>query len=571
MARPAKGNVWQHADGIWRARITLDGSDRRVFLMPSVSTESAAKERAALLAECAKRLRLAGLIRSRSSRELLKELAAAKNTSAHLQIVSELCGGESVTEDTASPKSRVTFAELAEKWTSGELHRDFPDQVKAKRSVETDKLRLAKLTETIGDVPLVDFRLEDAEGAMRALPAGLKSGTRRHYGQIINRILTMAVYPCRLIERNPLPKGFLPRPGKPPVYPYLRPSEDARLLACNAVPIELRMFFGVACREGARASELARLQWSDLHLEKLGAGAIRGSVTLDQNKTDDPRSWALRPDVARALLVWKSRRNAKASDPVFIDDVVSGCIAIDRIAERFRESLVSAKVDRPALHENGENTRRIREHDLRGSFITLALANGRSEAWVSDRTGHTTSQMINRYRRKAREASELELGDWVDLADALPEFRRANGTGGSEFRHGNGMRSSEGARDESGSAGNCANQPDGALSDRFSNPLVAGSNPAGRAKRKGLENKTGSNGPAPKTSRESSDTCRNDAETLGDPVTAALADALGKAAAAGQWSVVTRLAEELEARRKARPDPAPQSADVVTLADRRRR
>jgi hypothetical protein len=39
---------------------------------------------------------------------------------------------------------------------------------------------------------------------------------------------------------------------------------------------------------------------------------------------------------------------------------------------------------------------------------------------------------------------------------------------------------------------------------------------------------------------------------MNDPVEAALAEALSKAAAAGAWEVVGQLARELEARRKAR-------------------
>jgi len=36
----------------------------------------------------------------------------------------------------------------------------------------------------------------------------------------------------------------------------------------------------------------------------------------------------------------------------------------------------------------------IRIHDLRGTFVTLALANGRPESWVMAGTGHRSSQMV---------------------------------------------------------------------------------------------------------------------------------------------------------------------------------
>jgi hypothetical protein len=46
----------------------------------------------------------------------------------------------------------------------------------------------------------------------------------------------------------------------------------------------------------------------------------------------------------------------------------------------------------------------------RATFVTLSLANGKSEAWVSARTGHRSSQMINRYRRVSQSVAELNLG-----------------------------------------------------------------------------------------------------------------------------------------------------------------
>ena len=39
------------------------------------------------------------------------------------------------------------------------------------------------------------------------------------------------------------------------------------------------------------------------------------------------------------------------------------------------------------------------------------------------RTGHTTSKMINRYRRAARSATELGLGSLRPLDEAIPELR----------------------------------------------------------------------------------------------------------------------------------------------------
>src|SRR5204862_7470897 len=142
-----------------------------------------------------------------------------------------------------------------------------------------------------------------------------------------------------------------------------------------------RLLYGFLAREGLRMGEAMGLTWKDLDL-------VRGVITLDKNKTDDARAWALNPGVVRALTAWKER-----STHAFVFADADGILDIDGIAERLRGDLKSAGQDRAELHEKGENRGRFRVHDLRGTFVTLSLANGRSETWVADRTGHTSSQM----------------------------------------------------------------------------------------------------------------------------------------------------------------------------------
>jgi len=50
------------------------------------------------------------------------------------------------------------------------------------------------------------------------------------------------------------------------------------------------------------------------------------------------------------------------------------------------------------------------------------LGNGKSESWISDRTGHKSSQMINRYKRTARTFAELQTGELTPLNEALIEL-----------------------------------------------------------------------------------------------------------------------------------------------------
>ena len=295
----------------------------------------------------------------------------------------------------AKSQQIATFKDLAEAWVNGKLHQQWPDQIAHKKDSHNDELRLNRLCKTIGDVPLDTFSLEDAEHAMKSLPAGLAPATRRHYAQVVSKVLRLAVYPCRLIKHSPLPTGFLPSTkGGSKAYSYLYPSEDAQLLACSHVPFARRLLYGVLAREGCRLGEALSLRWCDLDLE-------RRVIRLDENKTDDPRAWALSPGVAEALAATKPK-DVAAETLVFE--------GIDHPAARFRADLQTAGIDRPELFERSHARRRIRIHDLRATFVTLSLANGRTEAWVCDRTGHRSSIMVNRYRRQARQATELELG-----------------------------------------------------------------------------------------------------------------------------------------------------------------
>ena len=298
----------------------------------------------------------------------------------------------------------LTLADLGKAWTTNEIAAAHPDHVRAKRSAPKDAERLAVLCRSVGKVPVRSFTLAHAKLAMAALPRGLSSATRRQYAQILVRLMNLAVYPLEIIDRSPLPRGFLPKVTRAKATAWLYPAEDARLLACTRIPLARRVLYGVLAREGLRCGDALGLQWTDLDLE-------RGAIRLDTNKTDDPRAWALAPGVAKALEQWQTR---SASDRVF-----SGVLNEGRLAEAFRADLALAKVDRPELFERSASRVPIRVHDLRATFVTLALANGRSESWVSDRTGHRSSVMIQQYRRAARTAAELDLGELAPLDRAL--------------------------------------------------------------------------------------------------------------------------------------------------------
>ncbi|WP_437323586.1 tyrosine-type recombinase/integrase [Sorangium sp. So ce381] len=416
----------------WTARLSLGEAGRRTFSLPTCRTEHDANARLEVLADLSRHLLAAGQIVLGLP---LLEQAAAREGSALRDVrlaINHLCRGEA----RARASGETTFAEFAERVLSGKLAEQYPDHVKAIRTADKYEQRLGHVLEVLGPVPLVRFTLDHADHAMSRLPAHLEPGSRRNIAIVIHRLLALAAYPARIIAHNPLPRGWIPKIENNKAKGYLYPDEDQRLMRSQMVPLCFRIYYGFLTREGMRADEAGTLEWSDVDLD-------RGAVVLDENKTDDPRAWALSPDVVRALRayreLWPDNRR------VFVGpkgDPLPGCHG----AERFREHLQRAGVDRPELFETTESRLNIRLHDTRATFITIKLANGRTETWISDRTGHKSSGQIHHYKRAARKIAELGLGDFAPLDEVIPELR---GKGGSV---GGGHTASAGADTGSASA-----------------------------------------------------------------------------------------------------------------------
>ncbi len=308
-----------------------------------------------------------------------------------------------------------TVRELGEQWTSGLLARRHPDHVKAKKDTDADRNLLERYVyPVIGDMPVAAVKIDDCERVMRSIPESnprrqdgrpLSVATRRHIAQSMHRLFSLALYPMRLISESPVPRGFLPKLGPPKPKQYLYPNEDAKLLGCQAVPVVYRLLYGVIAREGLRYGEAVGLAWADLDLE-------RGILRLDKNKTDDPRSWALDPSVVEALRRWKAQGRGESGPFKSVPEN-------RRQAAQLRDHLLLSGVDRSELHETTAERARMRAHDLRATFVTLSLANGRTETWVQDRTGHKSSTMVARYRRAARTLADVGVGPLQPLMEVL--------------------------------------------------------------------------------------------------------------------------------------------------------
>ena len=288
-----------------------------------------------------------------------------------------------------------------------------------------------------------------------------------------------------------------------------------------------------------------------------GRSLVHNRVDLDENKTDKPRSWDIRPDVLAAVAIWRKhlRKDAETSDRVFADDDGMG-LNVDHLATQLRDDLtLRAKVDRTKLFIGSKNRMRLRAHDLRATFVTVSLASGRTWEWCQARTG-LGDAMKQRYRRTAATWIAQQQGDLAPMHLTIPELaelitpRLLHGGGSTLAQrlpkpmkvHGKGVEPLRLAAAEP-KAGLASEDSRGiektSLVDDPSRPEIGGVHP-------GVGQSWGNPG------------FPGGGE---DGVEAALARALDRASEAGRFDVVAQLARELEARRLGRlpnvaaPDP----------------
>jgi integrase len=428
--RESAGGAYEKR-GQYFIRVTIAPQKRQAEHAPWATSLQEADARGKVIQAWVNRLRLAGLdefiIKTDPNRDTIVELGAkadAETLAKLAEKVDALTGGHFDRVPSAKPLSGpVTFRTFAERWTSGELARLYPDHVEVKASVQDDIERLTNYVyPRVEHVPLRAFTREHADGIMAKLPGSLKKGTRRHVAQLVSRVLRLAVFTDAL-KVSPLPPGWLPKAPKAEsiAKESLLPSEEAKLLVGRdaqrqtVVPLAYRVAYAFMHREGMRKGEAQRLTWGDVNL-------ANGVVSLDENKTERPRSWVLDPGVRRVLEHWKKvngKAKTKETDLVFVD------VAWDKLAPIYRAHCEAVGIKRERLYQKKANKLRLRAHDMRAFFVTAAMFDEHDALWITDRSGHTTLGMLRTYERDVRRWREL--GEAPAPADeTIPEVAAAN-------------------------------------------------------------------------------------------------------------------------------------------------
>ncbi len=167
---------------------------------------------------------------------MLGWVEAASATDSHA------CSRMPTSPRSTSPQAAPHGGEETSRSPCGRVIGVTPDHVDVKKTASIDKSRLKVINKLGGGAAMVDFTVEHAERVKESLPARCKTpATRRQYAQLIHRVLALARYPMRLLQRNPLPRGFLPKPGTAKADQWLYPAEDACPCACT-IPWRRRRF-----------------------------------------------------------------------------------------------------------------------------------------------------------------------------------------------------------------------------------------------------------------------------------------------------------------------------------------
>ena len=287
-----------------------------------------------------------------------------------------------------------TWGQLADAWASGEAARRHPGKNLDKRDTERDQQRIDWLRPFIGDVALEAFTEEHYTLAMGKLPKRCKTkATRRHYSQVILRVMRIAkklklVKAWKLDEVEPIKVTKKDRP----LFTCLYPKDLSLLLPSELIEYRWRLLWGFMVYESPRIGKLSEIRWS--HIETDGVG----SISMD-SKSGEMLEWSLRPGTLEALLFMKRL------DPTCTGPFSWLTEAWQHQAAKFlREHLKLVGCDREALFESKDRRRKLRAHDTRATFVVFAKLEGKDETWIMDRTGHTTSEMIQRYDRLERTA-----------------------------------------------------------------------------------------------------------------------------------------------------------------------
>jgi integrase len=218
---------------------------------------------------------------------------------------------------------------------------------------------------------------------------GVKPATVNRELAALKKSFNLALKEWQWVSENPVMRVSMERENNKRDR-WLRDDEEARLL--EACPEWLRELVIFALNTGMRLSEILRLMWKDVDLG-------RKTLTVMKSKNTAKRTIPLNGTVCRMLRI-KSLGEPKESEFVFPSKART-MLSKYNVGRAFRKAVKRAKVED------------FKFHDLRHTFGTRLVQNGKDIYKVQVLLGHKTAAMTQRYAHHYPES----LRDAVEVLD----------------------------------------------------------------------------------------------------------------------------------------------------------
>jgi integrase len=272
------------------------------------------------------------------------------------------------------------------------------------RTVESYEYIVSRyLKPSVGRIPLVKLEPRDVQRMMDQMPGWLSPTTRRYAHGVLRTALARAVK-LGYVLRNVATLVDPPSRAKYEMRPLSREEAHAFLAAIEDDRFEA--LYTIALHTGARQGELLGLTWGDL---TDGVLTIRrtlrqGTQELGEPKTKASRRILVLGEAAQAVLRRHKAAQAEARlkagrkwhdlDFIFTTNIGTPLDSVN-VTKALQRSLVAAGLPK------------LRFHDLRHTYATLALEAGVDLAVVSKSLGHsnvsTTADVYLHWTKRSAE------------------------------------------------------------------------------------------------------------------------------------------------------------------------
>jgi len=356
----------------------------------------------------------------------IRTLKQAKDYSAWLneQIRLGSINPDALAAKPAEPLDKAaTFEGWCGKWLDERRARNLA-------SVDDDESRLrVHVWPVLGALPVAQVTTADLERLVGVLDAKIHAGkmswkTARNVWGAVTKAFVDARRSknaaLRVRQDNPAADVAPPDAGATKAKVYLWPSEVARLLACDRVPVRWKRLVVLSVYLYCRAGELEALQWDAVDLEH-GVIHVHQSVEryreIGKIKPTKGRM-ARRYPIEPALVPLLAAMRAEAGGAKATGAVVKMPPAED-LAERLRQYLEWAGVTRTELFAlvADKTRKRITWHDLRATGITWRAVRGDDPLKIQAAAGHADFPTTLGYIREA-EALRAGFGQVFDPVPA---------------------------------------------------------------------------------------------------------------------------------------------------------